>query len=107
MDFGWSTEELAFRDRVRDFIHSNWNGSDPEEGDGDETAAWERTREYQKEMAKHGWLTMAWPREYGGQAASFMEQMIGNFSSEQGERFTRMLEDEARVTTDPGAGHCL
>jgi hypothetical protein len=38
---------------------------------------------------------------------SFMEQMIGNFSGEQGERFTRMLEDEAQVTTDPRAGYCL
>ena len=75
MDFGWNEEELAFRERVRDFVHSNWGGGDPEE-EGDEAGAWERMRAYQKEMGKQGWLTMAWPKEYGGQAASFMEQMI-------------------------------
>jgi len=75
MDFGWNEEELAFREKVRDFVHSNWNGGDIEE-EGDEAGAWERLRAYQKEMAKQGWLTMAWPKEYGGQAASYMEQMI-------------------------------
>jgi len=75
MDFGWNEEELAFREKVRDFVHTNWGGGDIEE-EGDEAGAWERLRAYQKEMAKQGWLTMAWPKEYGGQAASFMEQMI-------------------------------
>ena len=92
MDFGWNSEELAFRDRVREFIHTNWNGADPEEGDGDEAGAWERTRAYQKEMAKHGWLTMAWPKEYGGQAASFMEQMI--------------FAEESALVGAPGGAEC-
>ena len=91
MDFGWNSEELAFRDKVREFIHGNWNGADPEEGDGDEAEAWERTRAYQKKMATNGWLTMAWPKEYGGQAASFMEQMI-------------FAEESALVGAPGGAG---
>ncbi len=76
MDFGWNEEEQAFRDKVREFIHANWKGGFDAEEEGDEDGSWERMREYQKEMAKNGWLTMAWPKEYGGQAASFMEQMI-------------------------------
>ena len=36
VDFGWSSEELAFRDRVREFIHSNWHGADAEEMGEDE-----------------------------------------------------------------------
>jgi alkylation response protein AidB-like acyl-CoA dehydrogenase len=75
MDFGWDNEELTFRDSVRSFLQANWQGGDIEE-EGDEQGAWERLRVYQKEMAAQGWLTMAWPKEYGGLAASFMEQMI-------------------------------
>ena len=29
-----------------------------------------------KKLAKKGWLTMAWPEEYGGQGRSIMEQLI-------------------------------
>ena len=90
MDFGWNEEERAFRDKVRDFIHSNWQGGDAEE-EGAEDGSWERLREYQKEMAKNGWLTMAWPKEYGGQAANFMEQMI-------------FAEESALVGAPGGAG---
>jgi len=91
MDFGWNEEERAFRDKVRDFIHSNWKGGFDAEEEGDEDGSWERLREYQKEMAKNGWLTMAWPKEYGGQAANFMEQMI-------------FAEESALVGAPGGAG---
>ena len=91
MDFGWNDEEQAFRDKVRDFIHSNWKGGFDAEEEGDEDGSWERLREYQKEMAKNGWLTMAWPKEYGGQAANFMEQMI-------------FAEESALVGAPGGAG---
>ena len=76
MDFGWNAEEQKFRERVRAFVTENWDGADPEAGEGDEEAGWQRTRAYQKVLAKHGWLTMAWPKEYGGQDASYMEQMM-------------------------------
>jgi alkylation response protein AidB-like acyl-CoA dehydrogenase len=82
MDFGWNAEEQAIKERVRGFLDENWNVSSFDEGEADEDTEWEETRAYQKQLAQHGWLTMAWPEEYGGQAASFMEQMI--FAEESG-----------------------
>ncbi len=82
MDFGWNSEELRFRGSVRAFLEQNWHGDGFEEGTADENEAWEETREYQRRLADHKWLTMAWPAEYGGQAASYMEQMI--FAEESG-----------------------
>jgi len=82
MEFGWNEEELGFRDQVRAFLDANWKGDAFEEGTADEDTAWEQTREYQRQLADNHWLTMAWPAEYGGQAASYMEQMI--FAEESG-----------------------
>jgi alkylation response protein AidB-like acyl-CoA dehydrogenase len=82
VDFGWDSAELGFRDDVRAFLQANWHGDSFEDGTADEDVAWARTREYQKQLAENNWLTMAWPEEYGGQAASFMEQMI--FAEESG-----------------------
>ena len=71
MDFGWSDDEAGFRDRVRTFLDGNWgHSSDGGEEDSD------RERAFEKTLAEHGWLTMAWPSEYGGQGASHVEQMI-------------------------------
>ncbi len=71
MDFGWSDDEAAFRDRVRTFLDDNWGHP----SDGGEEGS-DRGREFEKTLAEHGWLTMAWPTEYGGQGASHVQQMI-------------------------------
>jgi 3-oxocholest-4-en-26-oyl-CoA dehydrogenase alpha subunit len=71
MDFSWSDEHRAFRAQVQDFIRTNWGG-EPESGEDRS----ERAMSYTKALAEHGWLTMAWPKEYGGGAATHWEQMI-------------------------------
>ena len=79
MEFGWNEEERAFRTEVRTFIEANWSvgtGHDWEATrDGDATAT------YQQALADHGWLTMAWPSEYGGKDASYIQQVIFNEES--------------------------
>lgn len=79
MEFGWSETELAFRAEVRAFIEANWStgsGHDWEASrDGDATAR------YQQALSDHGWLTMAWPADYGGKDASYIEQVIFNEES--------------------------
>ncbi len=75
MEYGWDEEQTAFRTRVREFIAEHWTGTRPD-GDGDREAWRERSRSYQKRLSEHGWLTMAWPAEYGGRDASYFEQMI-------------------------------
>ena len=71
MDFGWNDDEAAFRTRVRDFFSENWSNVDD---DSAESAS--RGRDFEKVLADHGWLTMAWPEAYGGLGASHVEQMI-------------------------------
>ena len=76
MDFNFSTEDAAFRQEVRQFIQRElppgWEGGGryPEEDN------WDFTLQIRKKMAAEGWLTMQWPEEYGGQAASQVRSAI-------------------------------
>ncbi|MDP6605379.1 MAG: acyl-CoA dehydrogenase family protein [Dehalococcoidia bacterium] len=71
MDFGWSKDEGSFRQRVRDFLDEHWTNADDTSTEGQQ-----RGRNFEKVLADNGWLTMAWPEQYGGQGASHVEQMI-------------------------------
>ena len=73
MDFRFTAEEEAFRREVREFLKKEWTlGSvsieDPE--------VFAEARRFEKRMADRGWRTMHWPKEYGGQGASHMMQII-------------------------------
>ncbi len=75
MEFRFTPEEEAFRDELREFLTQElppgWTGSlDDEDED------WDFTLKMRRRLAEKGWLTMAWPREYGGQGASHMKQVI-------------------------------
>ena len=73
MDFGFSEEDQAFRSEVRDFISREWA---PAPDDASDDEAWAISRGFERTLAEHGWLTMAWPTEYGGRGATHMQQMI-------------------------------
>ena len=75
MEYAFTAEQEAFRSRVRTFIDENWTAppATARPGDDDTNTA---ERAYEKRLAANGWLTMAWPKEYGGLAASHMEQTI-------------------------------
>lgn len=76
MQFRISPEDEAFREEVREFLKQelppDWVGS----GEGDDDEEWEFTLRMRKKLAEKGWLTMAWPPEYGGQGASLMRQVV-------------------------------
>ncbi|MEE8421884.1 MAG: acyl-CoA dehydrogenase family protein, partial [Dehalococcoidia bacterium] len=77
MDFGWTDEEIAFRKRVIDFLDENWERRGLNGGVATEQGSrTDNTRDFSKVLAEHGWLTMAWPEQYGGEAASYTAQMI-------------------------------
>ena len=82
MEFRFNTEEEAFRVELREWLSrelpENWTGGGEDYGEGEEE--WQFTLEMRKKLAAKGWLTMAWPEEYGGQGASHMMQLI--FSEE-------------------------
>ena len=75
MEFGWAPEQAAFREEVRDFLTAHWTDDDFESS-SDDVARWTRIRAFRKTLARHGWLTMARPSEYGGHDAPYIEQMI-------------------------------
>ncbi|MBK6662656.1 MAG: acyl-CoA dehydrogenase family protein [Thermoflexaceae bacterium] len=65
MEFRFTAEEEAFRKEVRGFIHEEF----PKVRDGES---------FTRKLAERGWLTMSWPKEHGGQAASHMRQLVYN-----------------------------
>jgi len=75
MEYQFTPEQEAFRSEVRKFVTENWAPPPPTSRPGDEQTN-EAMRRYEKKLAERGWLTMAWPREYGGLAATHMEQLI-------------------------------
>ena len=80
MDYRFTEEQEAFRQELRDFLTDNlgedWRGIDPDAYFHDEN--WFPIRELTAKMAERGWLTLAWPKEYGGQGRPHIEQMIYN-----------------------------
>jgi alkylation response protein AidB-like acyl-CoA dehydrogenase len=75
VDFAFSDEEERFRTELRAFLAAElpswWRGMfvhDPR--------AIPETRRLCRALAARGWLTMAWPREWGGQDASVWMQAV-------------------------------
>ncbi len=80
MDFGFSEEEERFRKKVRAFLQSNLPKSVGEEAfrEPKGTSRVEFLRQWQRRLYENGFIGLAWPKEYGGQEASQIEQAIFN-----------------------------
>ena len=80
MDLSFTKEEELYRSRVREFLKQNlpqgWGTPGYELPKGG--ALVELLRDWQRRMLKHGFVAMAWPREYGGQSATAVEMAIFN-----------------------------
>ncbi|HWO94681.1 MAG TPA: acyl-CoA dehydrogenase family protein, partial [Dehalococcoidia bacterium] len=74
MQFRFTPEQESFRKEIRAFLREAGEAASIEAQGG----RWERYRAFQKRMAERGWLTLAWPKEYGGQAADYMTQLVFN-----------------------------
>ena len=77
MDFRFSAQEETFRREVREFILAEI----PQELHWAERVAyydalWPTVLETRRKLAQRGWATMHWPKEYGGQGASPILQVI-------------------------------
>ncbi|MGI8551193.1 MAG: acyl-CoA dehydrogenase family protein [Dehalococcoidia bacterium] len=75
MDFHLTAEDEQFRAEVQTFLREHWR----EEGAGGEASsaeAFQAERRFQRGLAERGWLTLAWPKEYGGLAASHIRQTV-------------------------------
>ena len=79
MDFYFTPEDEAFRQEIVDFVSKevprDWRTA---RIDTEEPEWRDAIRQFKKKLAQKGWLTMAWPKEYGGGGASHMQQMVFN-----------------------------
>ena len=81
MDFRWTPEDERFRQEIRAVLREelppDWLarvGGDEEEG-GPRS---EFEAEFAHKMGQRGWLTVGWPKEYGGMGWPIFQQMIFN-----------------------------
>tara|TARA_B100001146_G_scaffold34827_1_gene28209 strand:+ start:23 stop:1219 length:1197 start_codon:yes stop_codon:yes gene_type:complete len=77
--YTFTEEDEKFRQELRVWIRNEipvnfekWHGVN-EAGED-----FEYGLKIRRKLANKGWLTMAWPKEYGGQGASYMKQVIFN-----------------------------
>ena len=79
MDFKFDTVEEEFRSEVGEFIDKElpWNWRE-EDLDAEDEVDSIKVMEFKKKLGEQGWLTMAWPTEYGGQSATHMRQVVFN-----------------------------
>ncbi|MXZ88822.1 MAG: acyl-CoA dehydrogenase [Dehalococcoidia bacterium] len=75
MEFRFSEEALAFEREVDEFLSVEWSPEVRRRVDASPDR-YAMEREFRRKLAEKGWLTMSWPREYGGQERSYEEQYL-------------------------------
>ena len=78
MDFGYSKENEALRDEVRKFIAENVTAEVQAEIEDpfDEGGRGELYRELRGKLVENGWVGISFPKEYGGQDGSRIDQYV-------------------------------
>jgi alkylation response protein AidB-like acyl-CoA dehydrogenase len=78
VDFTLTPDQQAFRERVRAWLETNipreWKSLGSMEVPRAE--AYELGRRWQRTLFDGGFIGLTWPREYGGQGLTFIEEMI-------------------------------
>jgi alkylation response protein AidB-like acyl-CoA dehydrogenase len=83
MDFADSTEEAAYRAKVRKFLDANAEKKKPGEVAGyrrgqDEPGAVDAAKAFQKKKYEAGFAGIPWPKEWHGQGGTPIQQVIYN-----------------------------
>ena len=82
MDFKLTEEQEALKKEYVEFFEVEMKDAPPEfqvnplEATYGSDECWEFHRSMQKKLAAKGWLTMAWPEEYGGRDAPVIDQLL-------------------------------
>ena len=83
MDFRLTEQQESFRNEIRAFLEAeippDWHGvAGPTmiEMELEKDDVWEMYQRISKKLAQKGWIAMAWPKAYGGQERSHIEQAI-------------------------------
>ncbi|MDY6933014.1 MAG: acyl-CoA dehydrogenase family protein [Spirochaetota bacterium] len=78
MNFQFNEKEEKLRAEIREFVKNELppgfsGGAFEDEHDDDD---WDFAMSIAQKLAKKGWLTINWPKEYGGMGASLWEQVV-------------------------------
>lgn len=79
MDFQFTPRQQALKTVFEDFFREEMQQSPPlvaAEHFCDSDEGWAFHRYLSRKMGEKGWLSMAWPEEYGGRNASIIDQLI-------------------------------
>jgi alkylation response protein AidB-like acyl-CoA dehydrogenase len=80
VDFSLTPDQEAFRERVRAWLEVNipreWVRRAMGSAEVPRPEAYQFLRQWQRKLWDAGFIGLTWPREYGGQGLSFVEEMI-------------------------------
>jgi alkylation response protein AidB-like acyl-CoA dehydrogenase len=79
MDLNLTPEEESFRHKVRSWLEGNAPKTQVSAREAREDKNWlEQAKAWQRKLFEAGYVALAWPKEYGGQAMDPMRQSIVN-----------------------------
>ena len=84
MDFSLTKEQLELKQEFDDFFKEEMKSAPPEYGSGGLEAMYGTDagsafhKQMMRKLGDRGWLSLAWPKEVGGQGASLTDQFIFN-----------------------------
>ncbi|MBM3227133.1 MAG: hypothetical protein FJZ47_25480, partial [Candidatus Tectomicrobia bacterium] len=76
MDFAFTAEEQAFRAEIRQFLHAHPPEQFAHEGMDAGYGSGAHSHAFMRALGARGWLSMCWPRAYGGQERPFMYKLV-------------------------------
>jgi alkylation response protein AidB-like acyl-CoA dehydrogenase len=78
VDLNDTPEQAAYRTEVRAWLEQNASHAPVTRGRGDEEAAVEAHRAWQRRLAEAGYVGVTWPAEHGGQGKGPLHQVVIN-----------------------------
>lgn len=67
MDFRFTEEQETFRQKIKKALRENPPESFPSEGEDQGYGSGAHSRAFARFMGEQGWISINWPKEYGGQ----------------------------------------
>jgi alkylation response protein AidB-like acyl-CoA dehydrogenase len=74
-EYDLGAEANAFREEVRSWLKEHWTSERQEEMRNRQNAHREYHPEFARDLGKTGWVGLNWPKEYGGQERSPLENL--------------------------------
>ena len=78
MDLNDTPDQAAFRQQVRSWLQEHKGQAPPQTGDSGDSAYIDSRRAWQRQLAEAELAGLTWPKEFGGQGKSPIEQVIVN-----------------------------